>query len=312
MDKLDEICRILRDMPGVLIRGLDIDHTLLQEIRLRPFRPLMIKYGGREYFVSEKKRLTENIREAYVVNENDIKNTFLALSGFSTYAFEEEMRRGYITIAGGHRVGIAGKTVTADSKIKSMKYVSFINIRAAGERRGCADDVMPYLFSGDRMMHTLIISPPGAGKTTLLRDIVRQVSDGCGVRRGKNVGVVDERSEIAACYHGIPQNDVGMRTDVIDGCPKAEGMMMLVRSMSPEVIAVDEIGTKEDMEAVFYAASCGCAVIATLHGDGIEDIKDSTHMTGIFGRYVILKQDRYGKRKISVHDGKGMRINDRD
>ena len=139
MDKLDEICRILRDMPGDLIRGLDINFTLLQEVRLRPFRPLIIKYNGNEYFVSVRKKLTEDINDAYIVTGNDIRNTFLALSEFSTYAFEEEMRQGYITIAGGHRVGIAGKAVIENAKIKNMKYISFINIRVAGERHGCAD-----------------------------------------------------------------------------------------------------------------------------------------------------------------------------
>ena len=308
MDKLDEICRILRDMPGDLIRGLDINFTLLQEVRLRPFRPLIIKYNGKEYFVSVRKKLTEDINDAYIVTGNDIRNTFLALSEFSTYAFEEEMRQGYITIAGGHRVGIAGKAVIENAKIKNMKYISFINIRVAGERHGCADRVLPYLFDGNNMFHTLIISPPGAGKTTLLRDIVRQVSNGCALVCGKNVGVVDERSEIAACYHGIPQNDVGIRTDVIDGCPKAEGMMMLVRSMSPDVIAVDEIGTAQDMEAVSYAMTCGCSVIATLHGNEIKNIRNNKNIISVFGRYVILKFNEYGKRQILIYDQRGVQM----
>ena len=313
MDKLDEICRILRGKVQIIIKGINPDVSLLQEIRLRPVRPLIIKYNGKEYYASKSGRMTENINAAYIVSENDIRDTFHTLSEFSTYAFEEEMRQGYITVAGGHRVGIAGKTVIENGRVKNMKHISFINIRVASEVYGCANKVMPYLFDGSKnMLHTLIISPPGAGKTTLLRDIVRQVSDGSFFAGGKNVGVVDERSEIAACYHGIPQNDVGIRTDVIDGCPKAVGMMMLVRSMSPDVIAVDEIGTKEDMDAVFYAMTCGCSVIATLHGNGIEDAKKNRHIMYLFKRFLVPGVDKNGKRRIEIYDEKGMLSGDRD
>lgn len=308
MDKLDEICRILRGGAADMIKSLKINPRLLQEVRLRPLRPLIIRYNSREYFVSMENKLSPDISGAYIVTINDIKDTFLALSEFSAYAFEEEMRQGYITIAGGHRVGITGKAIMENGKIKNMKNISFINIRAASERHGCADSVIPYLIENGDMLHTLIISPPGAGKTTLLRDIVRQISDGNGGICGKNVGIVDERSEIAACYHGIPQNDVGMRTDVIDGCPKAEGMMLLVRSMSPQVIAVDEIGTKEDMEAVFYAMTSGCSVIATLHGEGMADAHKNENIMDMFKRFVILHIYADGKRQASVYDRKGVRL----
>ena len=153
-----------------------------------------------------------------------------------------------------------------------MKYISCINIRLAHQIPGCAAKVMPYIRRKDWVAHTLIISPPRCGKTTLLRDIIRQLSNGSQGFSGLTVGVVDERSELAGCYQGIPQNDLGMRTDVLDGCPKAEGMRMLIRSMSPAVVAVDELGKEEDYKAVETVIHCGCKLIATAHGNSMEDV----------------------------------------
>ena len=273
MDKLEEILRILGKNIRRIITNADIDITKLSEIRLRSFMPLIIRYDGRDLFITPGGKLDMHEKYAYRVSSEDIKETFVFLSDYSVYAFEEEMKCGYITIAGGHRVGIAGKAVISDGRIKNMRYISFINIRVAHECIGCAEHIMDYISPYGNVLNTLIVSAPGVGKTTLLRDIIRQLSSGSKNYPGKNVGVVDERSEICACYHGIPQNNVGIRTDVIDACPKAEGIMMLVRSMSPEIIAVDEIGTDRDMKAVLYSMTCGCKVIATIHGSGIEDTR---------------------------------------
>jgi stage III sporulation protein AA len=175
--------------------------------------------------------------------------------------------------------------------------------------------VIPYITGdkGDDCYHTLIISPPRCGKTTLLRDVIRQLSDGNEKRPGITVGVVDERSEIGACYMGIPQNELGIRTDVLDCCPKAKGMLMLIRSMSPRVIAVDEVGSVEDINAIEYVMNCGCKLIATVHGNSIEDIKNKPILgklveERLFERYVLLNNHDGVGHLEEIYDEKGNRI----
>lgn len=276
-----------------ILDSMRVDYNGLQEIRLRIGAPLLILYFGREYFVSESGKLTNRIQEAYTVKQAEVRETMEFISNYSLYAFEEELRHGFITIQGGHRVGVAGKTVLEKDHIKNMKHISFINVRLAHEVLGCADGILPYILNGNSIYHTLIISPPRCGKTTLLRDLIRQLSNGGAEHEGMTVGVVDERSELGACYLGRPQNDLGYRTDILDCCPKEEGMMMLVRSMSPKVIAVDEIGSREDVEALEYVMNCGVKLLATVHGNGIEEIKNKPVLGRLirekmFQRYILL------------------------
>ena len=231
--------------------------------------PLIVIYQGKEYFLTLEGELTREEAKAYHVQTEDLKEMLEYISGYSLYAFEEEIRQGFLTIVGGHRVGIAGKTILDGNKIKSLKYISYINLRLSHQIKGCASPILPYIIKNRQICHTLIISPPRCGKTTLLRDLIRQVSNGNRYMPGVSVGVVDERSEIAGSYQGIPQNDLGIRTDVLDCCPKAEGMMMLIRSMSPEVVAVDELGDYEDIHAIESVIHCGCKLFATVHGSSI-------------------------------------------
>lgn len=232
------------------------------------------------------------------------------IGNYSLYAFEDEIRQGFITIQGGHRVGIAGKTVIEAEHVKNIKHISFINIRLSHQVKGCADKIIPYITMQEHVFHTLIISPPRCGKTTLLRDIIRQLSDGNKSRSGMTVGVVDERSEIGACYMGVPQNDLGIRTDILDCCPKADGMLMLIRSMSPEVIAVDEIGQREDLDAIEYVINCGCRLVATVHGSCIDDVKQKPVLgrmvkEKMFERYIILN-NRVGIGNVEeIYDDRG-------
>ena len=277
-----------------LLVQTEIDYDRLYEIRLRAGRPLFLTYDKGECFLRTKGR------EPYVVTREDLKETLEYVSGYSLYAYEDELRQGYMSVQGGHRVGVTGKVILDGDRIRGMKYISCINVRLAHQIPGCADAVMPYIRKEKWIAHTLIISPPRCGKTTLLRDVIRQLSNGFGKIPGVTVGVVDERSELAGCYQGIPQNDLGMRTDVLDCCPKSEGMQMLVRSMSPDVVAVDELGCEEDFKAVDSVIHCGCKLIATAHGSCLEDVLDQPFFYKLMGekvfeRYIILdKNDQAG------------------
>ncbi len=310
-DRKEEILRIFPRGLREILGSAGTDFGRLQEIRLRTGRPLMIVSGGREWFLEENGRLTAWPERAHVVSREEMVRTVECMGNYSLYAFEEEIRQGFLTMPGGHRVGLAGKAVSDEKGIRTIRYISFLNIRLAHQIKGCADPVMPYLQEDGQVFHTLIISPPRCGKTTLLRDVIRQLSDGIlaagkkpGDRtggksrnetagRGFTVGVVDERSELAACCGGVPQNDLGIRTDVLDCCPKALGMMMLVRSMSPDVIAVDEIGGLDDLEAVRYVMNCGCRLVATVHGSSLEDAAEKPVLRElvrerVFQRYIVL------------------------
>lgn len=273
-----------------------------EEIRIRINKPLVIKIYNKEYFIKEDGNLINDIQpsqKAYRPNADDIKKTMELMSNYSLYAFEEEIKNGYITIQGGHRVGICGQAVVEDSSIKTIKNINGLNIRMTHEIKGCANKVIDYI-SKPHIKHTMIISPPGCGKTTLIRDIARLLSNGDETKglNGFNVGIVDERSEIAGCYMGIPQNDVGIRTDILDASPKAKGMIMLLRSMSPQIIVVDEIGRADDITAIDEIVSSGIKLICTVHGSSIDDILKKAVLSelvskNIFELFIVLK---YGNR----------------
>lgn len=313
MKNENEIIRLFSINIRNRIKMLRLDIDKLQEIRMRVNGPMILKYAAREYFVEEGGGMSRMPSAPYIVVQNEMRETMEYIGNYSLYAFEDEIRQGFITVQGGHRIGIAGKVIVEDGHIKSIKYISSINIRISHEIKGCANKVLNYISSGDSMYHTLIISPPGCGKTTLLRDIVRQLSNGGIRRRGMTVGVVDERSEIASCYMGIPQNDVGSRTDVLDCCPKDRGMIMLIRSMSPEILAVDEIGGMEEVDALRYAINCGCKMIATVHGSSMDDIRRRYAISNlvdgkVFERYIILDKSRGVGSVAGIYDMEGISL----
>lgn len=262
----------------------------IEEIRLRVNKPIIINIKNKEFTIN-KDGLNEKIFNGYVVQTKDLLKIVELMSGYSLYAYEEELSLGYLTLSGGHRVGLLGKAILEGDKIKTIKNISFINIRISHEIKGCSNKIIKYLLD-PVVCHTLIISPPACGKTTLLRDIIKNISDGAYLKN-ITVGLVDERSEIAGCYLGIPQNDVGIRTDVLDACPKAQGMKILLRAMSPKVIAVDEIGSIKDINAIEEIINAGIKIIATIHGKNIEDIRSKLYLKDminnkIFERYVVL------------------------
>lgn len=285
--------------------------TDIEEIRLRINRPILLRLGQVEVTIDNKGLLTTDLNTGYIINGFDLEKAVQAVSQSSLYAWEDEFRNGYITIPGGHRVGITGRTVLDKGRVKTIKDISGLNYRIGREILGCADGLLPYLIKGGKVLHTLIISPPQCGKTTLLRDVVRQLSE--GVKRlkipGMNISLVDERSELAGMFQGQPQFSVGMRTDVLDGCPKAEGMMMMIRSMSPSVIATDEIGRVEDVEALYQALQAGVTVITTVHGGDYKEIEARPVLKELldlkfFDRLVFLSRKKGVGTLDTILDGK--------
>ena len=269
-----------------------------QEIRVRVYAPLMIRSGKREYFVTENGQITNKRNWADNMQPRDLEDIVYHICRSSLYAYEEEIKRGYLTIEGGYRIGVTGQAVLDSAgMLKTIKNISFLNIRIAHEVIGASKYVLNRLYIGGQIKNTLVISPPGYGKTTFLRDLVREVSNGNEYGNGMHCCIIDERSEIAGSFRGVPQLDVGVRTDVLDGCPKAVGMMMVLRSMGPQMIAVDELGTVEDIQALFSVIRSGCRVIATIHGESIQDLKTKVFFKeviqeNVFERYVVIKENR--------------------
>lgn len=270
------------DLKDLIIKSYKTELDNVREIRIRVNKPVILKMSFKD-----------NIIKDYDINRETVSKIFESICGNSVYAFIDEISNGFITIFGGHRVGISGRALYKDNKIYSIKDISGLNFRIAREIIGAANKIIKDIKINDEFQSTLIISPPGLGKTTLLRDIVRQISNS-----GYEVSIVDERSEIAACFRGIPQNDVGEHTDVMDGINKTDGICMMVRTMKPDFIATDEIGTDEDAKAIMYAINSGVKVIATAHGKELGDLKRSEKLKhiielGIFKKVVVLSQNGF-------------------
>ena len=269
----------------------------LQEIRIRADKPIIVQIGNKE-IISE-----------YIASEQDLKMIVQHISNYSVYAFQEEIKNGYITIKGGHRIGICGRCVVENNQIKTIKNIASINFRICREITGCSNKIMKYLIEAGEVINTIIISPPKCGKTTIIRDVTKNISNGIKNYNlpGKKVCVIDERSELGACYFGIPQMDLGVRTDILDGCPKSQGIIMAIRSMAPEVIVCDEIGTNKDVESVLIALNSGVSLITTIHGFGVEDLynrpvfKDIVE-NKVFKRAIVLSNRKGAGTVESVFD----------
>lgn len=218
----------------------------------------------------------------------DVRRMAEAMLGHAMHARQEELRQGFVTLPGGFRAGLCGRAAVRDGQLYALQDIASITLRVARAVKGAADGILPLLLDESGPKSALILSPPGLGKTTLLRDAARQLSDA-----GLAVAIVDERSELAACERGVPTLDVGENTDVLDGCPKAEGMRLVLRAMAPDVIVTDELGRQEDVAAVLEAARCGVAVLASAHGRDLHDLRARPMLravlkSGVFERMIAL------------------------
>lgn len=297
---------ILNLLPTTLADAINqippIDKDELEEIRVRIGRPIEIIMNGSDRSLS------------YIIQPEDAFHLMNKISQFSIYTLEEELKQGYITVSGGHRIGLAGKVILEQGKVKAIRDISSFNIRIAREKIGIAEPVIPFLFQND-WFNTMVIGPPQTGKTTMLRDIARIISTGIREKgmRARKVGIVDERSEIAGCVKGVPQLTFGNRVDVLDACPKAEGMMMMIRSMSPDVLIVDEIGRKQDAEAIQEAVHAGIKLMMTTHGTSLEEMKNRPSLKEIleqriFQRFVVLSRKSGPGTVTHILDEKGMEL----
>jgi stage III sporulation protein AA len=250
-----------------------IDFGDVEELRLRVGQPFMVRTSQRDYFINMEGKVTSP-DQAYIVNQEDLACALERMTHSSIYAIEEKLKQGFLILPGGNRVGVTGEAVLQGGKIQTLKHLSSLNLRFARDILGRGLKVLPHLLSLQKTFcNTLLISPPRAGKTTLLRDLIRLISNGVPQLgfAGQTVGVIDERGELAGMWQGVPTYDLGRRTDVLDGCPKAWGMGMLVRSMAPQVIAMDELGHREDVAALQDALRTGVRVLSSAHAGSLDE-----------------------------------------
>ena len=262
----------------------------IEEIRLRVNKPIILRYD------------TYETKLKIVVKTEDILETLQNICENSIYAYQREICEGFITVRKGHRVGITGNVVIENEKVKNIKYISSLNFRIAKEIKDCSKKILKDILDieSNSVYNTLIVSPPGGGKTTILRDLIKNISNGIDEInfKGLNVGLVDERGEVAAMYKGVPQNDVGLRTDVLDNIKKAIGMKLLIRSMAPQVICADEIGTYEDIKAIDYAICSGVKGIFTAHGNTLEQIFLNPILSELLNKHVFERIIILNKKEI--------------
>lgn len=298
---------VLRVLPPALRRAVEQlpERVMgsLEEVRVRLGRPVVLLPAGEEWYLRPNGALAQEAEGALVADRDLVDRLFALVTGSSLYSLESELQNGYVTLPGGHRVGFAGEVVPSGDQIRTIKHVTSFNIRLARQIPGAADAVRPHLLGpGGRPQSVLFASPPQCGKTTILRDAVRQLADGLigaagRAGRGFKVAVIDERSEIAGCWRGVPQNDLGLRTDVLDKCPKAPGIMLALRALSPDVVATDEIGSQADLAALQEAKNAGVAVLATAHGEtlralGARPALSALLTEAIFDRVIFLNRRR--------------------
>jgi stage III sporulation protein AA len=314
MPALNELSPHLPPRLAAALKGVDAAvWRSVEEIRLRTGRPVILGLSSGEAWVARAGGVCSAGEEPLIFTPEDAALTLDLATRGSVYALQEQLTSGYLTLPGGHRLGLAGRAVVDAGQLRGLRHPSSFCLRLAREVHGAADRVLPYLVEqpAGKVASTLLVSPPRCGKTTVLRDTIRQLSDGVpplglGPQR---VALIDERSELAGCWQGAPTRDIGMRTDVLDACPKAMGMILALRSLSPDIIATDEIGRAEDVTAIEEAANCGVTVLATAHGWDLADLRARPTTAqllarGDFARLVFLNRVPVPGSLAAVLDGR--------
>lgn len=305
--QVDKILQILPEgvwnpIKKLCAKGDDVVEDL-EEIRLRTNRPVLVKKTNLLFYLCQDGSLQKfglPVSEAICPSKDEMEQILLKASRFSVYAAEEQIRQGYLTIQGGHRIGICGEVIFRDGRVQGIRRASSYNIRIAKEVCGCAKLVYPWLWEQDQFLDTLIVSPVGLGKTTLLRDLIRLLSNGDDIHLPQTVGLSDERGEVAACIGGVPQFDVGQNTDILDGGSKTKTMPMLLRTMAPQILAADEAGGIGDVQIFEQAKKWGTALLTTAHGTIKSHLFDTDTSKMQFERYIEIVLDKDNQRSFRI------------
>lgn len=294
------------NLTNILLSQDDLIIKNIYEIRIRINTPIYIKTLNGNFFISLKKYSVMSHSNYYKITKNDISHTMSSLTSYSLHAYENEIKNGYLTIQGGHRIGICGNCIYKNDRFSGYKNITSLNIRVAKDILNCADNYMKYIIKNrNEIYNTLVAGPPLSGKTTFIRDLARKLSDGTSNPEfnGCDVTVIDERGEIASEYNGMPQIYIGMRTDILSYCMKKEGFFMSIRSLSPKIIISDELGSEEDFEIIQYALKSGVKIVSTAHCFDIEDLFKNIYINKIlqsnFIERVIILNNNHGPMHVN-------------
>lgn len=281
----------------------------IQEIRLRAGNILTLRTRKGIYYVQRNGTVSIRSQGAVIVTMPLLMKTLQSMSRYSLYAYENELRQGYMTLPGGHRVGITGTAVLQDGHIESLRHITGLNIRIARQHKGCAEPLLPWIRTENGIHNTLLVSPPGLGKTTMLRDLIRILAS----QERRMISVIDERSELSGMIEGNTRFDLGFCTDVLSACPKKEGILMMLRSMGPEIMAVDEIGGPGEPEVLTMALNSGVQLLCTIHGNSMQQLLNKPYMAEMihahmFPRIILLGGSEGPGTIENIYDGDDLSV----